>query len=135
MNNNNFPFGPMRPPPKKKTQRAHFIMLLSQGAEKRSEATVYAWHCAEFMEEMCFVPCARDCQLSEWTTWTECRTDARCGNGVQTRARYVVEPSLDGGRDCPTALTDGEVYCILIYIPALIDTVFTARCDAMYPRY
>jgi len=61
------------------------------------------------MEEMCFVPCARDCQLSSWTSWTACRTEARCGNGVQTRSRYIIEPSLDGGRDCPSTLVDGEV--------------------------
>ena len=64
---------------------------------------------SEYMEEMCFVPCARDCQLSSWTAWTECRTEARCGNGVQTRSRYIIEQSLDGGRDCPATFADGEV--------------------------
>jgi len=76
---------------------------------------------SDYMEEMCFVPCARDCQLSSWTTWTVCRTEARCGNGVETRSRYIIEPSLDGGRDCPATatLSDGEVrQSIIFYLPA-----------------
>jgi len=58
---------------------------------------------------MCFVPCARDCQMSAWSAWTDCTTRTRCGNGVQKRSRYIIEANLDGGRECPDTLVDGEV--------------------------
>jgi len=81
----------------------------------------------DYMEEMCFVPCARDCQLSSWTSWTECQTDVRCGNGVQSRSRYIIEPSLDGGRECPDTLTDGEVWHLIM--------CRTIRLTGYYTRY
>ncbi|KAK2178091.1 hypothetical protein NP493_563g04022 [Ridgeia piscesae] len=63
----------------------------------------------DFVEEMCFLPCPRDCELSEWSSWSPCHVTGRCGTGVRKRSRYVVESSLDGGRDCPP-LEDGEEY-------------------------
>ena len=65
--------------------------------------------CADHVMEMCFIPCRRDCRLSDWTTWSECVVKSRrCGVGIRQRSRYLTEPNLDGGRDCPP-LTDSEV--------------------------
>ena len=65
---------------------------------------------AAHVEEMCFIPCRRDCRLSDWTGWSQCVTvkSRRCGVGTRQRSRYLIEPHLDGGRDCPQ-LTDAEV--------------------------
>ena len=57
---------------------------------------------------MCFIPCPRDCLLSEWSAWSRCVVD-KCGNGMQNRSRYMIEAELDGGRQCPP-LVDGEVH-------------------------
>ncbi len=59
------------------------------------------------MEEMCFEPCPQDCEMSAWSDWTPCHVD-HCGIGYQNRSRYVIEPELDGGRQCPD-LYEGEV--------------------------
>ena len=67
---------------------------------------------AEFMEEMCFEPCPQDCEMSPWSSWTKCHVE-HCGIGYQNRSRYVIEPELDGGRQCPD-LYEGEVRLILI---------------------
>eukprot|EP01012_Entosiphon_sulcatum_P049575 TRINITY_DN6820_c0_g1_i6.p1 TRINITY_DN6820_c0_g1~~TRINITY_DN6820_c0_g1_i6.p1 ORF type:complete len:7637 (+),score=112.47 TRINITY_DN6820_c0_g1_i6:5459-28369(+) len=44
-------------------------------------------------------PCAIDCQVSEWRTWTPCSTP--CGPGSQNRTRIVVIVPQFGGIDCP----------------------------------
>ena len=59
------------------------------------------------MEEMCFEPCPQDCEMSSWSAWTKCHVE-HCGIGYQNRSRYVIEPELDGGRQCPD-LYEGEV--------------------------
>lgn len=66
----------------------------------------------DFVEEMCFIPCPRDCEMSSWTSWSSCATSGRCGLGLQQRSRYMVESSLDGGRPCPD-LIEGEVQKIM----------------------
>ena len=61
------------------------------------------------MEEMCFMPCPQDCEMSPWSPWTKCHVE-HCGIGYQNRSRYVIESELDGGRQCPD-LYEGEVNC------------------------
>jgi hypothetical protein len=40
-----------------------------------------------------------DCQLADnWEEWGEC--DVRCGTGIKQRIRRVVQPALNGGRQC-----------------------------------
>lgn len=71
----------------------------------------------DFVEEMCFTPCPRDCQISAWSEWGRCKltSDSRCGLGTQTRFRYLVESNLDGGRKCPPLTEDqvGLLFCFL----------------------
>jgi len=40
-----------------------------------------------------------DCEVSEWTEWSEC--SSKCGTGKSTRTRTVVRPESNGGVSCP----------------------------------
>jgi hypothetical protein len=42
---------------------------------------------------------AIDCQMSEWTKWTQC--SATCGDAQRTRRRYVIREPENGGKECP----------------------------------
>lgn len=64
---------------------------------------------AEFIDEVCFIPCPQDCLLSQWSAWSPCEV-SQCGLGTQSRYRYLKESSLDGGRECSSTLIDGEVW-------------------------
>ena len=45
---------------------------------------------------------SRDCQLADWSNWTECSRDCD-GVGTQTRFRSIVVPASNGG-SCPNTL-------------------------------
>ncbi|XP_052094228.1 thrombospondin type-1 domain-containing protein 7B-like isoform X2 [Mytilus californianus] len=55
---------------------------------------------AGYEEEVCLIPCPVDCEMSDWTTWSEC--PAKCGAGVQTRYRSIRRLPSAGGRQCPS---------------------------------
>lgn len=42
---------------------------------------------------------ARDCRVSDWTSWTACSND--CGVGVMKRKRFIIETPQNGGKACP----------------------------------
>lgn len=44
-------------------------------------------------------PCIQNCEVSEWTPYSEC--SKRCGGGNQTRTRYVVRKPSPNGEECP----------------------------------
>ena len=38
----------------------------------------------------CSKPCANDCVISEWSTWSQCKQDCGRGYGIQTRTRRLL---------------------------------------------
>ena len=48
--------------------------------------------------DFCYKPCANDCVISEWTTWSQCIQDCGSGNGIQTRTRRLL---AHGTGPCP----------------------------------
>jgi len=40
--------------------------------------------------------CEKDCELSEWTAWSDCSKD--CDGGTSKRQRYVKEPAVGAGK-------------------------------------
>lgn len=49
-------------------------------------------------------PCPVDCEVSDWTDWSDC--SKKCGTGEQKRTRKVITHPLHGGDACPTPLEE-----------------------------
>jgi hypothetical protein len=47
-------------------------------------------------------PCPVDCEVGNWTEWSEC--SAECGEGTRTRTRSVTKAPMFNGRPCPALL-------------------------------
>uniref|UniRef100_W8AKA6 Somatomedin-B and thrombospondin type-1 domain-containing protein n=1 Tax=Ceratitis capitata TaxID=7213 RepID=W8AKA6_CERCA len=54
--------------------------------------------CADFKEHCGVV----DCQVSDWTPWSEC--DKSCGTGIIFRQRKIIRAPQNGGKHCPTLI-------------------------------
>jgi len=52
------------------------------------------------------VQCPIDCQMSDWSGWSECT--APCGGGSHERARGIITPAVHGGKPCPNMADSGE---------------------------
>ncbi|XP_065052775.1 thrombospondin type-1 domain-containing protein 7A-like [Rhopilema esculentum] len=55
-------------------------------------------------ERECDVTCPFDCKLSSWSAYTPC--SRKCGSGVKTRFRTIVQEATHGGQMC--AVANGE---------------------------
>lgn len=58
---------------------------------------------------------ARDCEMSEWSAWSDCNNP--CGRGSKTRKRSIIQDAAFGGKPCGMArkqksMCFGEVGCI-----------------------
>jgi len=66
--------------------------------------------CCPDYKEFCEV---EDCQVSAWSSWTEC--SSKCGPGTSTRSRTVIKEERNGGVSCPdlhqTKKCKGEGFC------------------------
>jgi hypothetical protein len=66
-------------------------------------ATMYevAMNCPQtmFMDQKCntFL-CPYDCDMTEWSEWSQC--SAECDSGVQTQTRQMIKPPRNGGAGC-----------------------------------
>lgn len=48
---------------------------------------------------MCTVPCPRNCEISEWGTWSNCQN--KCGaESIQRRSRFILARAENGGQSC-----------------------------------
>lgn len=52
-----------------------------------------------FLLQRLFLVCSVDCEVDDWSTWSDC--SATCGEGTKTRERGVVQGSENGGAECP----------------------------------
>ncbi|XP_006824202.1 thrombospondin type-1 domain-containing protein 7A-like [Saccoglossus kowalevskii] len=68
-------------------------------------------YCAQFslnykpnpLSAICHIECPLDCQMSQWTEWSQCTHT--CGyEGLITRSRHIVKEPNTFGRMCPTSL-------------------------------
>ncbi|XP_025832905.1 spondin-1 isoform X2 [Agrilus planipennis] len=42
----------------------------------------------------------QDCEVTPWSKWTECRTDASCGEGIKMKFRNIKKYPSEGGKQC-----------------------------------
>ncbi|XP_069067932.1 thrombospondin type-1 domain-containing protein 7A [Pleurodeles waltl] len=55
------------------------------------------------MNTSCVVECPVNCQLSDWSSWSEC--SQQCGlTGKMVRRRKVIQPCQGDGRPCPSQM-------------------------------
>ena len=66
------------------------------------------------LQRSCDVSCPLDCKLSSWTKYTPC--SSKCGAGVKTRFRTIVQKATQGGQMC---VSDGENNQIVETIPCI----------------
>jgi hypothetical protein len=82
--------------------------------------------------QMCSTqPCARDCVLAEWSSWTAC--SASCGGGRRERTRVITQMPVGSGAACPLGLTQseecGQTACAVAGLPCAEYTACTDCID------
>lgn len=61
--------------------------------------------CCHDFKDTCNV---KDCEVSEWSSWSEC--DAACGPGSMSRTRVVLREAINGGGHCPVLVQKRGCY-------------------------
>lgn len=51
-------------------------------------------------------PCPINCEVSNYTPWSSCSVP--CGDGIQTRERFILTTAANGGTACPTVLKETQ---------------------------
>eukprot|EP00111_Clytia_hemisphaerica_P021825 TCONS_00064165-protein len=65
-------------------------------------------YCEEYFEEefpnkkRCVLPCSNDCQISQWSTFSEC--SAKCGIGMSARTRRIYQHASSDRPPCPSSI-------------------------------
>jgi Spondin-like TSP1 domain/Thrombospondin type 1 domain len=60
-----------------------------------------------YQSQTCLEKCDRDCEMADWTDWTECSEP--CGTGTQIRSRYVRTPAANNGEACSDNILESRV--------------------------
>ena len=79
--------------------------LVIEQADVEPDRAPNVWLKGEGGEEMCLVPV--DCEVTDWTEWTECT--ATCDGGTQSHTREITQIPWNGGKECPAL--EGEQAC------------------------
>ena len=77
----------------------------------------------------CEVPCPVDCQVSSFSTWSECPSTC-VFSPMQTRERTELVQSRNGGRECPSP--NQQRSCILRNCDVYIFQGYESRCSPVY---
>lgn len=77
------------------SERTRTVITQPQFNGRECDATIETTGCNE-------QSCPIDCVVSDWSDWSGCSTG--CGGGTQTRTRYIVTDSQNGGAACPVLI-------------------------------
>ena len=80
---------------------------------------------AEEWEACSAGPCSKPCQVSQWSSWSSC--SAECGEGQQSRRRFITAPAVGNGAACPTLEDLQRCQSAPCREPSVCDNVFSTQ--------
>jgi hypothetical protein len=51
-----------------------------------------------------------DCQVSEWSSWGECKKGKTCEDSFQEKTRTVLQKPANGGKECPELMAKRKCF-------------------------
>jgi hypothetical protein len=51
-----------------------------------------------------------DCEVSEWSSWSECKKGRTCEDSFQKKNRSILKKSLNGGKECPELIAKRKCF-------------------------